>query len=97
MKMLLLVVAALLFLALAKLPIGYYTFLRIAVTIVSGIIVAEELKNGINTSVIVFAIIAILFNPIIPIYIGSKSSWMPIDVICGIVFIVKYFNTEIDK
>ena len=92
--MLLLFVSILLFLAVAKLPIGYYTFLRIAVTLVAGIIVGNELQNGSTTSVIVFAIIAILFNPIFPLYIGTKSSWIPIDIICGIVFIIKYFNQE---
>jgi hypothetical protein len=94
MKMLLLFVSILLFLAVAKLPIGYYTFLRIAVTLVAGIIVGNELQNGSTTSVIVFAIIAILFNPIFPLYIGTKSSWIPIDIICGIVFIIKFFNQE---
>ncbi len=92
--MLLLFVSILLFLAVAKLPIGYYTFLRIAVTLVAGIIVGNELQNGSTTSVIVFAIIAILFNPIFPLYIGTKSSWIPIDIICGIVFIIKFFNQE---
>ena len=51
-------------------------------------------ENGLNFWVITFGLIAILFNPIIPIYLNNKSAWMPIDIICGIIFIIKLFTNK---
>lgn len=94
MKYLLLISAGLLFLALADLPIGYYTFLRIVVTIGAVAAVVSEMENGINFWVVVFGIITILFNPLIPIYLGGKSTWMPIDIIAAIIFLSKSFTLK---
>lgn|SRR5690554_454727 len=92
MKYLLIICAVLLFLALADLPIGYYTFLRIIVTIGAVAVVISEFENGINFWLIAFGILAILFNPLIPVYLNDKSAWMPIDIIAGIIFLVKSFT-----
>lgn len=86
MKGLFTLVAITLLLALINLPIGYYTFLRIIVTIVSIIIISKEIKNGITIWVLLFGIIAILFNPIFPIYLYKKTIWMPIDIIAALLF-----------
>jgi len=89
MKTLLLICAGLLFLGLIDLPIGFYTLLRIVVTIGSVAVVVTEFENGINFWVITFGLIAILFNPLIPVYLNDKSAWMPIDIIGGIIFVIK--------
>lgn len=89
MKALLLICSALLFLALADLPIGYYTLLRIVVTIGAVAIIAKDFKNGINFWVLAFGLIAILFNPLIPVYLNNKDIWMPIDIIAAILFGIK--------
>ena len=89
MKGLLLICAALLFLGIANLPIGYYTFLRIIVTVGAVAVVVSEFENGLNIWVIVFGIFTILFNPLIPIYLNDKSAWIPIDLISGIIFVIK--------
>lgn len=89
MRYLLLICSGLLLLALVDLPIGYYTFLRIIVTIGAFSIIVTEFENGINFWVIVFGIIAILFNPLLPIYLNDKSAWMPIDLIVSVLFIIK--------
>ena len=83
--------AVLLFLALANLPIGYYSLLRFVVTIGAVAVVITELEKGIGFWVIAFVIIAILFNPVLPIYLNDKSAWMPIDMIVGILFLIKTF------
>lgn len=70
-------------------PIGYYTFLRITITIGAIAVVIKELDNGINFWVIIFGGIAILFNPIFPIYLNEKESWIPIDIIAVIIFGIK--------
>jgi len=89
MKALSLICAAFLLLALMNLPMGYYTFLRIIVTIGAVVIVVKELENGFNFWVIAFGIMAILFNPLIPVYLQDKEAWMPIDFTAAVLFIVK--------
>jgi membrane-bound ClpP family serine protease len=89
MKAVSLICAGLLILALFNLPIGYYTFLRLAVTIGAVAIVFREFQRGFNAWVILFGLTAILFNPILPIYLNNKSAWMPIDIIVAILFLVK--------
>lgn len=97
MRTLLLICTGLLLLALVDLPIGYYTLLRIVVTIGAGAVLITEFENGINFWVIVFGLIAILFNPLIPVYLGDKEAWMPIDLIAAILFGVKSFTTKSNK
>jgi hypothetical protein len=94
MKTLLLICCGLLIIGLMDLPIGYYTFLRIAITIGSVAVVVTELENGLNFWVITFGIIAIIFNPFIPIYLNDKSFWVPIDIFGGILFLVKSFTLK---
>lgn len=94
MKVISFVAAFLLFIAIFHLPIGFYTFMRIGVTIVSILLIKQEIKKGINTWVILFGIITILFNPVLPIYLGSKSSWIPIDAISGIIFLAYLFSNK---
>lgn len=94
MKMLLLICAALLLIGVADLPIGYYTLLRIVVTIGAVAVVITEFENGLNFWVITFGLIALLFNPLIPIYLNDKSAWMPIDIIGGIIFVIKSFTIK---
>ncbi|GAA4932902.1 hypothetical protein GCM10023314_01640 [Algibacter agarivorans] len=94
MKYLLLICASLLFIALADLPIGYYTLLRIAVTIGATAVVVMEFENGFNFWVIAFGIAAIVFNPLIPIYLNNKDAWMPIDIVAAILFLIKSFTIK---
>ena len=94
MKTLLLICAGFLFMGLIDLPIGFYTLLRIVVTIGSVAVVVTEFENGINFWVITFGLIAILFNPLIPIYLNDKSAWMPIDIIGGKFFVIKSFTLK---
>ncbi len=86
MKLLLLITAHLLFLGIFNLPIGYYTFLRIVVTISAVLLVINEYKEGLGVWTIIFGAVAILYNPIIPIYLNSKTGWSFIDFWCGILF-----------
>lgn len=76
MRLLLIVCAAALFIALANLPIGYFTFLRILVTIGAVAVIIIEMENGLTGWVIAFGVVAIFFNPLFPIYLNGKSSWI---------------------
>jgi len=80
-----------LFLALLELPIGFYIFLRIVVTVGAGLIVYKEYDSGLNFWVLTFSLIAIVFNPLYQIYLHDQVAWIPIDVISGIMFFIKGF------
>ena len=87
MKQLYLLCSILLFVALAPLPYGYYTLLRIVVTIGAVMGIVLEKDKGNSLWLIAFGIIAVLFNPLIPVFLNDKSIWMPIDFVAGVVFL----------
>jgi hypothetical protein len=64
--------------AVFPLPYGFYTFLRLVVT-GSAVLAALELNGNRNSVWVFFAGIAILFNPIFPIFL-SKATWFFIDL-----------------
>jgi membrane-bound ClpP family serine protease len=88
MKSLSLLCTIALLVALFNLPIGYYTFLRVIVTIGAITIILNETKNDVNLLGIAFIVTAIIFNPLIPIYLYKKYVWMPIDVFTAGLFLV---------
>jgi len=79
------------FIAILPLPLLYYTFLRIIVFIASGIVAYYFGRQKEFKWVIIFGIILILFNPIIPIRLYLKSIWIPIDIVTGILFLLLVF------
>lgn len=91
MKPLSILSAILLLFAIANLPIGFYTFLRFFITFSAVIIIYNDREKGINYSNIAFGCIAILFNPLVPIFLYDKSKWIPIDIICSVIFAIKSF------
>lgn len=94
MRALLLICSGLLLLALADLPIGYYTFLRIVVTIGALAVIVKEYDGELSPWIITFGLIAILFNPLIPIYLHDKEVWAAIDLIVAGIFSFKSFNLK---
>jgi hypothetical protein len=98
------IAAILLVWALDKHPYSYYTLLRFIVCGVSayGAYFAVELKK--NSWAWIFAIIAILFNPIIPVHLDRRT-WAFIDLGVAIILLISLFllqkpnseNDGIDK
>lgn len=84
------------FIAVINLPIGYYTFLRILLTGGALTVIIKGCRN-LNVWTICFIIIAILFNPIFPVYFGQKIIWIPIDIITGILFLLIRFEKNEDE
>tara|TARA_R110002167_G_scaffold247308_5_gene452901 strand:- start:3076 stop:3453 length:378 start_codon:yes stop_codon:yes gene_type:complete len=78
--------AGLLFAAVMKWPIEYYTLLRIIV-FTGALLVILTQKDKVLWAII-FVAIAILFNPIFPIYLYVKAYWLPLDIISGILFLL---------
>ncbi len=73
---------------LISFPYGFYIFLRFIVSITAAYIIFDTYKNfkGINETIIIFSIIAILYNPIIPVHL-TREIWLPINfVTAGIYF-----------
>ncbi|WP_299180486.1 DUF6804 family protein [uncultured Chryseobacterium sp.] len=95
MKYLIIVAALCCFVGIMDLPIGYYTFLRILVFLMSLLIIVNEFRSK-RFWLIAFSLILILFNPILPVYLHLKSVWIVIDIIVGILLLM-YFLTLIPK
>ncbi len=79
--------------ALGDNPYGYYQFLRWLIFAVG--VYSAYLSYSFNQKIWpwIFAIIALLFNPIIPFYL-SRNTWQPIDVIVAIIFLVSFFSRK---
>jgi hypothetical protein len=82
-------IAVLLFVATLNLPIGFYTALRILVFICALMLIRRSYQDNSTFWIYTFLAIAVVFNPIIPVYLHRKSSWIPIDFAAGLCFMVK--------
>jgi predicted membrane protein len=83
------------FVAILKLPIEYYTFLRTIVSLGAAILIYNFFKQKNYALAIVFILVLILFNPLFPIYLHRKSIWIPLDVITGILFLlIGFYNKK---
>lgn len=80
--------ALMLTLALMRWPIGYYTALKWCVCIIAVVLIWHEPNaRKLNTWSVVLAGIAILFNPVAPIYL-DRGTWIPIDIGSAVVMVV---------
>ena len=68
-------------------PYGFFTLLR-------WVVCAAAILVGIRAygwqriwAVPIFALIAILFNPLVPVYL-SRSTWQPIDMLSAVLFLL---------
>lgn len=86
----------LLFLALFSHPYSYYIVLRWVVSFSSLFVgyISSRVEN--HTWAWVYFIIAVLFNPILPIYL-SRNTWQIFDVIVAIIFIYSFFSKGKDN
>lgn len=91
MKVFLVICALCCFAAILKLPIEYYTFLRIIVSLGALLLIYVWTKQKNYALAIVFVLVLILFNPLFPIYLHRKSIWIPLDIITGLLFLIIAF------
>ena len=73
-------------------PIGAYQILRWTVML-GAIIWAMNFYDKNQGFFITFCIIAILFNPIIPIYLG-RELWQIVDFIAGAIFVLPVLKND---
>ena len=91
-----LIASGFLFVALFNgLPYGYFTLMRFVVCAVS-IYLAYKIyeENKESLWVWAFGFVAVLFNPIFPIYL-KRAQWEIIDLIVGGFFVVSIFLVRI--
>lgn len=81
------IAAVMLFLASAPWPYGYYQLLRLAICGIAAYFTFTALHQQKTWATWLFGFIAALFNPLLPIYL-TREIWMPIDIICGAMFII---------
>ena len=85
---------ALLLIGLADLPTGYYTLVRITVCTISALSCYWSYKSDdkVGIATVTFGLLALLFNPIIPIYLHDKEVWTIIDIVAAILLGIRYFT-----
>ena len=80
-----------LLIGLLPMPYGYYNMSRIIVCF-SSVYFAYKLKDKKNILITwVFIVLAILYNPIIPIYFNDKFIWIGINIPTALMF---YLNRK---
>ena len=91
-----LVPIVLLLIGLADLPTGYYTIVRIVVCLVSALSSYWSFKTDekIGVATVTFAFLAILFNPIIPVYLQDKDAWTVIDIAAAALLGIRYYTLK---
>ena len=70
-------------------PYGYFVFLRIVVCLGAFVFTAIFAGQKRETLVVIFAGIAILFNPVLPIYL-TREKWLVIDAATIVIFAVGF-------
>ena len=80
-------IAFFLLLAVLELPYGFYTFLRLVVCIYSVLVAVLAFKQDKGIWIIPLVLIALLFNPLIPVYF-EKEIWIVLDIIVAVFFLI---------
>ena len=89
-KVIKVVLAILLFVCLLDMPYGFYQFVRFVALIGFAILAYQALQEGRQTEIIIYAVLAILFQPFFKIALG-RDLWNVVDVIVGVGLIVSVF------
>jgi len=87
MKILKIILAVLLLLCLAKMPYGYYQFVRFAAFVGFGLLAYNSYEKNLINNMIIFIGLALLFQPFIKISLG-RELWNIVDVIVAIGLLV---------
>tara|TARA_B110000003_G_C16531279_1_gene489030 strand:- start:357 stop:644 length:288 start_codon:yes stop_codon:yes gene_type:complete len=94
MKNLWYIAAGLLFLGALSLPSGYYDLLRWFIFGVALFAAYKNFQLEQTSWGIAFLVIALIFNPFLPLYLYDKFLWSVIDIGAALTFI---FNSRIIK
>ena len=78
------------FVAIADMPYGYYTLMRLVVCATFVFVVAIAAMSRQLWAVWLYGMFALLFNPIVPVHL-AKSLWRPLDFIAGAILLAAAF------
>ena len=67
-------------------PIGYYPLSRLVVCAAALYFAHNFYKKKDNTNLWIFGFIAVLYNPIIPVYLYEKAIWIVVNLITIFLF-----------
>jgi hypothetical protein len=82
-----------LFWALAHNPYSYYQILRWVIAGVTGYSACMAYEQGKTAWAWIFGIIAVLFNPVAPIYL-ARETWSVIDLIVAAILVASIFKLK---
>ena len=74
-----------------ELPYAYYILLRWVVCAASVITLGMAINEERTGWKVVFGILALLFNPLIPIHL-DREIWLPIDILAALIFFISNFS-----
>ncbi len=81
------------FSAMFTFPYAFYQFMNWAVAGAALIIVWQSYKMQKSLSMWLFALVAVVFNPIAPIYLGAFA-WQIADIVVVVLFLISFFCNE---
>lgn len=95
------ILSILLFLCLLDMPYGFYQLVRFVALVGFGVLAYDALKKNNMTLVVVYASLALLFQPFFKIALG-RELWNIVDVVVGLFLLgslltKKEHNMEVDK
>ena len=79
--------AILLLLCIFPMPYGFFTIVRLAMTIISGYLAYNYFLQNKKELAITFSIVAILFQPFIKFALG-REVWLVVDVVIAIFLLI---------
>lgn len=85
--------ALLLLLCLIDMPYGYYQFVRFIAFAVFSYLAYQALKNEKQSEMILFVVLALLFQPFIKVALG-REIWNIVDVIVGVGLLLSTFRRK---
>ena len=83
--------AAISIIAIFPFDVSFYTFVRIAICLsaIYGVYFFNQRENGLW---ILFAAMAILYNPIKPVYLRDKELWGFVNTITALIFLYSFIS-----
>ncbi len=84
------ILAVLFFLCLADMPYGYYQFVRFAALVGFAVLAYQANQQGRQTEMVIFAALALLFQPLFKIALG-REMWNIVDVVVGLGLLISIF------
>ena len=69
-------------------PYGYYFLLRLVICVCAVYYTLKFNEKNELVTAWVFGFFALLYNPIIPIHLGSKELWIIVNLITAVMFII---------